>query len=470
MSLLRASRWTQGIGMLAISMLALAVLGTEASARGMGGGTPGGGRGASFGHGFGGTNFGHSSPGFSRSLGRSVGVRSLSTPHLGRASIGSRSFGPHGFAGRTITSGSFSHVTSVTRVHKVFGNRVITNVAFASAHVPFYYQGRFFGSPWPWWWGGIVIGWVGPVFWPYFYYDFFDYVFWPYAYDDFWPYAYDDIYYGIYGPYAYSAPLPPIASVDPSVASSQIQLTQSGAARQRSRTQASATRAAEVCSNNVSDLTQWPIDRISQVVQPTDSQQAALGELKSESAKAIDLLKGACPNDLPSTPTGRLAAVQARLEAMLSAVKTVHPALDRFYQSLTDEQKARFNAVAPRQDSASGKEQHDLAALCNARVPGVTDLPFDRIAETVQPNVSQRAALDELEEASASAAASVKADCPHDQALTPVRRTEAMEQRLANTLTGVKVVEPALAKFYDSLSDEQKARFNGMRVARPSQG
>jgi len=39
-----------------------------------------------------------------------------------------------------------------------------------------------------------------------------------------------------------------------------------------------------------------------------------------------------------------------------------------------------------------------------------------------------------------------------------------MEQRLASTLAAVKTVEPALTKFYDLLSDEQKARFNAMRT------
>ena len=350
----------------------------------------------------------------------------------------------------------------------MFGNRVITNAAFHSAHVPFRFQGRFFGSPWPWWWGGIVIGWVGPVFWPYFFFDFCDYVFWPYAYDDFWPYAYDDIYYGIYGPYAYSGPPARIASVDTGAPSLPRQLAQpnEGVARQRTQkkqAKEAQPRAAEVCSNNASELAQWPTERISQVVQPTDAQRAALDELKAESAKAIDQLKGGCPNDLPSIPTGRLAAMQARLETMLAAVKTVHPALDRFYQSLTDEQKARFNAIAPGQEAASAKDQRDLVALCKARAPGVTDLPIDRIAQALQPSESQRAALEELREASTKAAASLKAECPSYQVLTPVGRTEAMEQRLASTLTAVKTVEPALTKFYGLLSDEQKARFNAMR-------
>ena len=455
MSALRASVRAPAIGILAIILLAVAMLDIEASARGLGGGVRGGGRGMSFGRGSGGANFGRGGPGFSH--GQSAAVRSFNAPHIGRASMGSRSFSTNHFAGRP--AGSFSHAANIARAHRVFGNRVITNAAFHSAHVPFRFRGRFFGSPWPWWWGGFAIGWIGPVFWPYAYYDFFDYVFWPYAYDDFWPYAYDDVYYGIYGPYAYSGPPAPVTSGDPS----HLAQVKEGTVRQRAQTQRAATRAAEVCSNTASELTQWPIERISQVVQPTDVQRLLLDELKAESAKAIELLKGTCPNDLPSTPTGRLAAMQARIETMLAAVKTVHPALDRFYQSLSDEQKARFNAIAPAQDSASVKDKRDLVALCNERAPGVTDLPIDRIAELVQPNESQRAALDALREALVNTAASLKADCPTYQVLTPVGRTEVMEQRLAATLTAVKAVDSALTKFYELLSDEQKARFNAMR-------
>jgi len=46
-----------------------------------------------------------------------------------------------------------------------------------------------------------------------------------------------------------------------------------------------------------------------------------------------------------------------------------------------------------------------------------------------------------------------------------------MEKRLDVTLGAVKTVQPALVKFYNSLSDEQKARFNSLRSAsRPAAG
>jgi len=93
----------------------------------------------------------------------------------------------------------------------------------------------------------------------------------------------------------------------------------------------------------------------------------------------------------------------------------------------------------------------------------LTDLPIDRIAQAVQPTPAQRSALDELKDASARAAEGLKANCPTSQSLTPTGRVEAMEKRLQATLAAVRTVQPALTKFYDSLSDEQKARFNSLR-------
>ena len=148
-------------------------------------------------------------------------------------------------------------------------------------------------------------------------------------------------------------------------------------------------RAAEVCSNQAPELTDWPIERISEVVQPTDAQRPALDELRAASAKAIEMLQSRCPKDLPSIPTGRLAATESRLQVMLAAVQTVRPALERFYQSLSDEQKARFNAIAPADDAAAGKDRRDLAKFCDEKSPGVTDLPIDRIGQAVQPTPAQ---------------------------------------------------------------------------------
>jgi ABC-type transporter MlaC component len=494
-----------GIRIAASFLIAVPLFTIEADARGgFGGGGGGGARVGGGGGGFGGGRGGGVSIGgrggggggfAARSFGGSRGgggggfaVRSFGGSRGGGSSFAARSFGGHRVVGRSFSPssvrigtarlvntgagnrfvtasartvaapGNFARASNLARTHAALGNRVIANraiaggaarSAFGSARFQGRFQGGFHGSHWPWWHRGIVIGWIGPVFWPYAYYDFFDYVFWPYAYDDFWPYAYDDVYYGIYGTYA-----------DPGA----------GAQRRRParhagpRVDGSGQRAAGVCSEKASELTDWPIERVSEIVQPTDAQRAALDELKGASAKAIDILKAACPKDLPSIPTGRLEAMESRLQVMLQAVQTVRPALEQFYQSLSDEQKARFNAIAPANDAAAaGKDQRDLTTFCDERTPGVTDLPIERIAQAVQPTAAQQASLDELKDASTKAADGLKANCPTYQALTPTGRVEAMEKRLTAMLDAVKTVQPALAKFYGALSDEQKARFNTLR-------
>ena len=70
-----------------------------------------------------------------------------------------------------------------------------------------------------------------------------------------------------------------------------------------------------------------------------------------------------------------------------------------------------------------------------------------------------------MNNASAKAAELLNVNCPTYQTLTPPGRVEAMEKRLDATLGAVKTVAPALVKFYNSLSDEQKARFNSLRSA-----
>ena len=86
-------------------------------------------------------------------------------------------------------------------------------------------------------------------------------------------------------------------------------------------------------------------NRIEQAVRPTEAQGEALDKLDDAMQKAVNDLRDACPNTTPLTPVGRLDVMQKRLEAMISAANTVRPALDEFYATLSDEQKAKFNRL-----------------------------------------------------------------------------------------------------------------------------
>src|SRR5262249_3168934 len=146
-----------------------------------------------------------------------------------------------------------------------------------------------------------------------------------------------------------------------------------------------------------------------------------------------------------SKPLARRTCPASRLDGLLAAVQTVRPALERFYQSLSDEQKARFNAIVSADDpDAAAKDQRDLTRRSDEKTPNLTDLPIDRIAQAVQPTPEQRAALDELEDASVEAGERLKTGCPTYQMLTPTGRVEAMEKRLEATLAAVKTVQPEL--------------------------
>jgi hypothetical protein len=331
------------------------------------------------------------------------------------------------------------------------------------------FRGNFAQSNWGHNWGwkhhhnrfvfGFVLGFVGPVFWPYAFDDCIDYVFWPYAYDTFWPYAYDDVFQGIYGGYApqYYAPEDVYAYAG-APGSSATYASATGV----SRRSAALPGGSQICSGQAQGLTDFPIERIAQQVNPDQHQQALLDDLKAATIKAVNILQATCPNELPSTPTARLTEMRSRVEAMQQAVQVVRPALDAFYNSLSDEQKQRFNALD--EDINTAGREIDVAGLCSRTNERSSGLPVARIEQSLQLSVHQDTALKDLNDASAQAADVLKGSCQPNQSLTPTGRLAAMEDRLNSMLQALDTVQPALAKFYDSLSDEQKARFNRLNV------
>jgi hypothetical protein len=306
---------------------------------------------------------------------------------------------------------------------------------------------------------GIVLGFVGLIFWPYAYDDFFDYAFAPYAYDTFWPYAFDDVYAGIYGGYApeYYAPEDAYAYAG-SPASAR------AFARAEGGNDASLAADSRICSGQANGLTDFSIQKISRQVEPDPSQQARLDALKDATIKAVDILQAACPADLPSTATGRLAAMRTRVDAMLKAVRTVRPALAKFYDSLSDEQRARFNAMDQAEQGRTG----DLDRLCRGQDSTQSHLPMDRIERSLHLSAGQDDTLKALEGATARAAEVLKVQCQPARALTPTGRLSAMEDRLSAMSKALKTTQAALTDFYSSLNDEQKAQFDRIKASQAS--
>jgi hypothetical protein len=104
---------------------------------------------------------------------------------------------------------------------------------------------------------------------------------------------------------------------------------------------------AHVCGPEGARIGEMMMDRVERATQPTTEQRPGFDRLKEAAGKAGEIMRGACTTERPVTPTGRLAAAEKRLAAMLDAVRTVRPALDAYYGSLTDEQKARLTLAQP---------------------------------------------------------------------------------------------------------------------------
>ena len=316
------------------------------------------------------------------------------------------------------------------------------------------------------WWrhrhGGF--GWVGPLFWPFAYYDFYDYALWGYGYDDsFWDYGYNDIYAGLFAPYGYDD----LAGYAP-------QYAYAGPSRGRYRTASAppaspASQLGQMCGDDTRDIAGLPIDQIQQQLQLNGEERAELDDLANASAKAGQIIKAACPRDIALTAPGRLDAMQDRIQAMIQAVRVVQPPLSRFYESLTDEQKARLNALGQNQNR-NRQATGSLALNCGTQT-GVMDWPTSEIERSVHPTGAQQARADALKAAADKASEMLQASCPSDNTtLTPPARLAAVGKRLETMLQAVRSVHSALNDFYNSLNDEQKAQFDAIGPQRAARG
>ncbi len=310
----------------------------------------------------------------------------------------------------------------------------------AGAAMAGWYNGRT-GSGW-WQHSNGGYGWVGPLFWPFAYHDIYDYTIWGDGIG-FWAYGYGDIYAGIFAPYGqddlagYTAPGP------------------SGRRHRR------VPPLQQLCGDDSREIAGLPIDQIQQAVQPTEAQRAALDDLANASVSAAQIVRASCPTQTASTAPARLAAMQERLQAMIKAELAVQPPLEKFYGLLDDEQKARLNALAEDRRKISATNRARQAQGCQAEPSAALKWPADEIEARLHMNDTQSAALEVLQDTSASAVEMLNAECRPD-AMTPPARLAAVNRRLDAMLQAVKLVGDALEDFYATLSDEQKAQFEAI--------
>ena len=222
----------------------------------------------------------------------------------------------------------------------------------ASAAMAGWREGRHGGG----WWrhrnGGY--GWVGPLFWPFAYYDIYDYTMWGYGYDDpFSDYGYGDIYAGIFSPYGYDD----LAGYWPQGGGDRI-----GDRKTRGTQAPASDQLAQMCGEDSRDIAGLPIDQIRSALALNDAQRAALDDLANASAKAAQEIKAACPTENSLTAPARLAAMQQRIEAMISAVEIVQPPLQKFYDSAQRQPESPAERARPGSAPVRSREKQTRLA------------------------------------------------------------------------------------------------------------
>ena len=192
-------------------------------------------------------------------------------------------------------------------------------------------------------------------------------------------------------------------------------------------------------------------------------QKAALDNLSAAASQAREIIKSSCPASVPLTPIARLDAAAQRLDATIKAIQIVRSPLEKFYETLSDEQRERFNAM--NGSTMSARSSSDMAALCSQQARFI-DVPTKRVEQVVQPNAQQQNAFDDLKKAAQKAADQLRSSCPTAVPKSPAARLDTLEAQVSAIAEAIKAIRPNLKNFYASLSDEQRAKFDMMGQGR----
>jgi LTXXQ motif family protein len=319
--------------------------------------------------------------------------------------------------------------------------RPVARVQVAAGAALAGWHGRRGTSGW-WHHGDGGYGWVGPLFWPFAYYDIYDYTLWGDGMG-FWGYGYRDIYAAIFTPYGedelarYMTPL-------------------------RGRRFGRIPSLAQICGDD--EVAGLPIDQIRPAIQLSDEQRTALDDLAGASVEAAQTIHAACPAQVALTPSGRLGAMQERLQAMKSAIALIRTPFEKFYELLDDKQKGKLAAFADQRAPFAPK----VPAAQSCTPPEALAWPGSEIEARLHLSDAQREGLDALKRTSALASNTLNFDCQPDENLTPPDRLATTDTRIDAMLDAIKQVAPALDDFFATLNDEQKAQFETIGAKRTS--
>jgi hypothetical protein len=163
---------------------------------------------------------------------------------------------------------------------------------------------------------------------------------------------------------------------------------------------------------------------------------------------------------------------------MGASLATLRPAFATFYGLLNDEQKARLvamtsprDAQAQSEEASNSPQSQDVAQrrgssngdlYCQQWVTYLKRWPIRQIEEQASLSDDQHATLYELTAAIYRSAGKLRTVCTADDRFTPPGRLDARAEQLKALKESVEAISPALSRFDNELTDNQKAQLRGI--------
>ena len=145
-----------------------------------------------------------------------------------------------------------------------------------------------------------------------------------------------------------------------------------------------------------------------------------------------------------------------------------------FYQE-RDEDRGQESALrssgnyrSRTEPNGFGRGIEQMIRACAGQAVEFKRMPFDLVSQSVQANDEQRSALDRVRSTANDAAERLSAACPKDTPAELGQRLDQLVRALDAIAASLATLRPALATFYDTLDDEQKARLVAIDFSRKS--
>jgi hypothetical protein len=124
------------------------------------------------------------------------------------------------------------------------------------------------------------------------------------------------------------------------------------------------------------------------------------------------------------------------------------------------------------EDQAQGSQEKFAAAVdmmiraCRESAVILKATPLDVILQAVQPTDEQRAALEKVRSVAQAAAVPLDTNCPKNSGIQLSEKIVAIDRALELMADSLQTLRPALASFYASLDDEQKAQLVAISLSK----